>query len=238
MNPADSNSQDTLLDMYEDRWITYLTSNRMLDGTAHALLQNKYMRMAFGESIATYRRDDFTSDQLPAVSIYEPEDIVTSRFFPYTGKIYFDIYLPLRLERKGTSAVFNTLGKEFKNVIQSQPFWFDLIDYLVPLPATSSSIYEEVKRYKERHGSPLVNFAQNCQIINPNKAKIDYIGDVWKLQIIADYQFDMSNYYAMLEDFGINADVDPNKIVYEILAGVVIQEELVHDNEVYPINPN
>lgn len=219
---SDNNNNDgsqTLLAMAEYDWITYLTSNRMPEAIKYALLANPYILQIFGDkdSISTYRRDDSTVQSLPSISIYEDIQDTPSRFYSDKGQIRFDIFLPIRLSREDNAAVIKTIGQAFKNILQSPHFWGNLNDKLVPLPELISPIYNDVVNYKEKYGSPLVEFAKNCKFISPLKPSLTDIGDAWRLDLITDYYFDMSNYYAMLEDFGIEGKVDPNKIVYQIL---------------------
>jgi hypothetical protein len=219
---SDNNNNDggqALLAMAEYDWITYLGSNRMPLAIKYALLANPYILQIFGneESIAIYRRDDSTIQSLPAISIYEDVQDTQSRFYSDKGQIRFDIFLPIRLAREDNAVVIKTIGQAFKNILQSPHFWGNLNDKLVPLPEPISSIYNDVVRYKELYGSPLVEFAKNCKITSPLKPSLTDIGDAWRLDLVTDYYYDMSNHYAMLEDFGIEGKVDPNKIIYQIL---------------------
>lgn len=229
VNFVGQNSDAALMGMSEYDWITYLTANRMCLAIKETLLQDKYMSQVFNSAIYEYRRDDFTSRELPALAIYEPSDTIKSRFFAYSGMLTFDMFLPIKLTRQDTTAVFNTLGKAFVNVIQSTPFWFSLVDKLIPLPPPSSPIYNDVLNYKNKYGSPLVDFAKECEIIAPIKNDIVDIGDVWKLQIKTSYLFDKSNYYAMLEDFGINSQLDPNLIFYQLLQDFSVEVSPITD---------
>ncbi len=215
-----SNSDFALIAMTEFNWMTYLPSNRICSAFADALSANKYILQVFGSSIVSYRRDDFTSRELPALSIYEPTDGTRSRFFPLNGTIIFDIYLPIKITRQDTERVFNTIGQAIALTIQQPIFFYRVGQNLIPTPDPSSPIYNDVIKYKLKHGSPLVNFAQEYEITQPIKANISgdtNIGDVWKQQIKFTYQTDLSNFYAMLEDFGINFDYDPNAVVYPYL---------------------
>lgn len=218
-NNNNNDGNQTLLGMAEYDWITYLGSNRMPLAIKNALLANNYILQAFGNehSISISKRDDFTIESLPALSIYETEQKTPSRFYSDKGTIHFDIFLPVRLEREDSAVIFKTLSQAFKNILQSPHFWGNLNDELVPLPPVISPIYNDVGLYKERFGSPLVEFAKECSIIPPLKYHLTDIGDCWKLELITDYYYDMSNHYAMLEDFGIEGKIDPNKIVYDIL---------------------
>lgn len=225
MDTLENNSDNALLAMAQYEWITYLTSNRMCLAIKDALLENKYMRQLFDGSIAEYKRDDFSSFQLPAISIYESDIRGGSKYYAYNAPIIFDIYLPIKLDRPDTTAVFNTISKAFINIIQSQPFWNVLNDKLVPLPHPSADNYEDVLRYKERDGSPLLDFGKKFEIIPPNKINIENIGDAWKLQIRTEYVFDLLNYQLMLEEFGIDGQVDPNVIFYQILQDFAVTVE-------------
>jgi hypothetical protein len=138
-------------------------------------------------------------------------------FYSDKGQIRFDIFLPIRLNREDNAVVIKTIGQAFKNILQSPHFRGNLEDKLVPLPEPISPIYNDVVRYKDKFSSPLVEFAKNCRIISPLKSSLTDIGDAWRLELITNYYYDMSNHYAMLEDFGIEGKVDPNKIVYDIL---------------------
>ena len=218
-NPLDNNSDSALLAMAEYTWMTYLGTNRICPAIKAALLQNKYILQAFGNeaSIISERRDDFTIISLPALTIYEPEANSPSRFYAEKGIIHFDMFLPVRLDREDITAVFSTLGHAFKNIIQSIPFWSALTDAMIPLPVAESPIYNDVLKYKNKYGSPLVEFGKEVNITFPTKYSLKDIDDAWKLQLKTSYLYDMSNHYAMLETFGIQGQIDPNKIVYEIL---------------------
>ena len=219
---SDNNNNDSsqaLLAMAEYNWITYLGSNRMPLAIKTALLSNSYILQAFGneKSIAIAKRDDFTITSLPALSIYEPEEDTPSRFYSDKGTIVFNIFLPVRLEREDSAVVLKTFTQAFKNIIQSPGIWRNLNDALVPLPPNTTANYADVVRYKERDGSPLVEFAKQVKATSPLKYSLENIGDCWKLELTTYYYYDMLNHYAMLEEFGIAGNIDPNRIVYEIL---------------------
>jgi hypothetical protein len=214
------NANDSLVAMTEYNWMTYLPSNRICSALATTLAANKYINQVFGLSIASYRRDDFTTKELPALSIYEPTDAGKSRFFPLNGSIIFDIYLPIRITRQETERIFNTLGQAVVLIFQQPSFFYNLGQNMIPLPPTTSQIYNDVLTYKQEHGCPLVNIGDNYEITQPVKASIGTdqgIADAWKQQIRFTYQTDLSNFYAMLEGFGISFDYDPNTIVFEPL---------------------
>lgn len=219
---SDNNNNDSsqaLLAMAEYNWITYLGSNRMPLAIKIALLSNNYILQAFGNeaSIAIAKRDDFTITSLPALSIYEPEEDTLSRFYADKGTIIFDIFLPVRLEREDNATVLKTFTQAFKNILQSPGIWRNLNDALVPLPPTTTSNYNDVVRYKKRDGSPLIEFAKKVKANSPLKYSLEHIGDCWKIELITYYEYDMLNHYAMLEEFGIAGNIDPNLIVYNIL---------------------
>ncbi len=220
------NSSDVaLIAMSEYNWMTYLPSNRIAMAVAQAFSNNKYIKQVFGNSIVSYRRDDFTSRELPALSIYEPSEGGRSRYFPLNGQLIFDIYLPIKIARSETERVFNTLGQALILTMQQYDFFYQVGQSLVPTPDPSSQIYNDVVRYKQAHGSPLVNFGQTYDVAQPIKAGISIdkqIGDVWKQQIKTSYQTDLSNFYAMLESFGINFGYDANLVVYPILADFAV----------------
>ena len=214
-------SPDFALDAMDDfNWIKYLPSNRICLAFTNSFKNNKYLRQVFGDSIVSYRRDDFTTRELPALSIYEPSSGGRSRFFHLSGNIVLDIYLPITLAREQTDRVFNTLGQAIVLLMQQPTFFYQVSQFLVPLPNPTSPIYEDVKRYKETMGSPVVNLGAEYSISQPNRSNIgglNGIGDVWKQQIRTNYQVDISNFYAMLEEFGIDFGYDPNEIIYPIL---------------------
>lgn len=217
-SPLDNDSSAALLSMADFTWITYLGTNRICPAIKQALLANPYILQAFGNeaSITSYKRDDFTITSLPAMVIYEPSAKTSSRFYSDVGQICIDIFLPIRLDREDSTSVLVTLGHAFKNILQSIPFWTILNDAMVPLPNPNADNYDDIVRYKEEFGSPLVEFGKQIDIVFPTRYKLSEIGDAWKLEIRTNYQFDMSNYYDMLQRIGVEGQVDPNKIIYNL----------------------
>lgn len=238
LNEQITSTDDALLAMTEYDWITYLPSNRICQALVEAFSSNKYMKQIFGNSIVPYRRDDFPSRELPGMSIYEIVDSGKSRYYPLVGQLVFDVYYPIMNVRQDTERVFNTLGQTIILIMQQQQFFYLLGQYLVPTPPTSSQIYQDVVNYKTKYGSSLVNFGQNYEITQPVKAGFgtnEKIGDVWKQQIKTSYEADLSNYYAMLEEFGINFGYDPNQIIYprweDFAVTVTLESSLPTTNE-------
>lgn len=232
-NPLNNNSDDALLSMADNTWITYLCVNRICPAIRAAFLSNQYMYQIFGneESITEYKRDDFTITSLPAMSIYLSESKRPSRYYSERGEIGIDMFLPIRLDRQDTTTVLITLTSAIENILQSQPFWTELNNAMVPLPELNSPIYNDVMKYKNQHGSPLVEFGKEIEALYPVKYNLGAIGDAWKIQLKTSYYFDMSNFYAMLESFGIQAQTDPNKIVYDILQNFSINAKPIYTDE-------
>lgn len=208
---------DLLSLLIEYNWIRYLPSNRICSSVVSALKLNNYVYQAFGESMADYRRDDFNVSQLPALSVYEPMEGSRSRFFPENPQLIFDVYFPISVARNATEKVFNTISQLLRLTMQQPEFFYNLGQFMVPLPNPSDPTYNNVVTYKAAHGCCLTNFGQNWDVSSPVKNNIagsDGVADAWKMQLKTTYQPDLANFYAMIESFGINFGWDANEIVY------------------------
>ncbi len=157
-NPLNNNSDDSLLSMADNTWMTYLCINTICPAIKSALLSNKYIYQIFGNdnSITDYKRDDFTITSLPAMCVYLPQSKRSSRFYADRGDVILDIFLPIRLDRQDTTTALITLTYAIQNILQSMEYFERLNDFMIPVPDSNSPIYNDVINYKNLHGSPFL----------------------------------------------------------------------------------
>lgn len=229
------NKTETLQAMKKNSFITYLPSSLICQAVKYAIQQNKYLNQVFGEAVADYRRDDFMIKQLPALGISRQQDETPSRYYPFEGYLTFDIFLPISIARSSTSAIFNQIAETFIICLQQPNFFVEVNRGLVPLPDREINpvLYEEVKNYRDTKGGSLSDAFKEFKVKFPNKSDLQDIGDCWHMQLITKYKCDMLNYYAMLEEFGLNFSNDPNQILYQLLVDFTTWTDL--EEEFTPI---
>jgi hypothetical protein len=225
LRPTTHNSDDDLQEIERGTWIRSLPGASLCECMRDVIIENKYLFKLFNNSVNDYKRDDYTARELPGMSIYQKFPVMP-RFGRITADVYLDIYLPIKIARTNTMTVFNGVYQAVVLMLQQPNFFSKLVLKMCPLPEVVAQNYEDTLNYQQGNGHMLVQFAEKCSGELPTVINLKDVGDTWKMTIRCPYAIEMMNYYEMLEDIGISADVDVNLIIYNELSTFTVETSI------------
>lgn len=201
-------------------YIRWLPENRIVIATQQAMLQDKYIAGLFGKNIFAYSRDDNADFMLPSLSVNQLPLYSPAPRDRIVGAIVIDAYFGTDLIRNKTTEAIQTTMATIRSRIQNYRFIqsvaLNMFDYNESLSLFQTEFDKNQFKYAMQNRHPLQQYGIELYSNPATSTQLSNKVTCYKGTIKFKYWLMQQDYEEFLELLGINEQVDPNKIVYNL----------------------
>lgn len=209
----------------------WLFNADILPAFCKALQNIPVLKNVFNDSIFPYHRHDIPIDKFPALCVYHGDKYSPAQAGGYdTITMHIDIIMPINDTREQAIYDLEAIRSILQNVVKNIRYGVNIFDSINVWDRTQeymfgfSSLSEEDKAIIDR--SNIMGLVGHNY--RSNKPYLDGSDKGSKFRVCEnsfDYQYSTGSYYRMMEELGVDALNDPQKIVYQEWDSFIIDNE-------------